>query len=132
MPLLAELKQRANRLKMETFALYLAARHPETPWYAKLLIGGIVAYVISPIDLIPDFVPIFGYLDDLLLIPIGISLAIRMIPAPVMAECRARAHEVISKGRLVSYTAAFIIVLIWVVLAVLCAVWAYKVFARGA
>jgi hypothetical protein len=68
MGLLAELKQRARRLKAETFALYLVARHPETPWYAKFFVAGIVAYAFSPIDLIPDFVPVLGYLDDLILI----------------------------------------------------------------
>ena len=75
MALLAELKQRAHHLKAETFALYLAARDPRTPWYAKLLVAGIVAYAVSPIDLIPDFVPVLGYLDDLILIPAGIALA---------------------------------------------------------
>src|SRR6266487_2484830 len=90
MPLLSSLKQRARRLKSETLVLWFAARHPGTPWYAKLLVAGIVAYALSPIDLIPDFVPILGYLDDLILIPLGIVLAIRMIPAPILEECRAR------------------------------------------
>ena len=91
--MLAELKQRARQLQSETFALYLAARDPRTPWYAKLLVAGIIAYAFSPIDLIPDFVPILGYLDDLILIPLGIALAIRMVPHAVLAECRARAQE---------------------------------------
>ena len=69
--LLADFKQRVGRLKAETFALYLAARHPGTPWYTKLFVAGIVAYAFSPIDLIPDFVPVLGYLDDLILIPYG-------------------------------------------------------------
>ena len=76
MALLAELKQGAHHLKAETFALYLAARDPRTPWYAKLLVAGIVAYAVSPIDLIPDFVPVLGYLDDLIMIPAAIALAI--------------------------------------------------------
>jgi uncharacterized membrane protein YkvA (DUF1232 family) len=95
MPLLIDLKQRARRLKAETFALYLAARHPGTPWYAKLFVAGIVAYALSPIDLIPDFVPVLGYVDDFLLISLGIALAIKMIPAPVLTECRARAQAVL-------------------------------------
>ena len=95
MPLIEELKQRARRLRAETFALYLAARHPDTPWYAKLLVAAIVAYALSPIDLIPDFIPIVGYLDDLVLIPIGIALAIRLVPPAVLAECRARADWLI-------------------------------------
>jgi uncharacterized membrane protein YkvA (DUF1232 family) len=74
MTLLEDLKQRARRLKVDIYALYLAARHPETPWYAKLLVAGIVAYALSPIDLIPDFIPVLGYLDDLILIPIGIAV----------------------------------------------------------
>jgi uncharacterized membrane protein YkvA (DUF1232 family) len=128
MPFLAELKQRARRLKAETFALYLAARHPGTPWYAKFLIAGIVAYMFSPIDLIPDFVPILGYLDDLILIPLGLALAIKMVPAQVLAECRARAQEVMLNGKPVSRVAGAVIILIWVTLAALCIVWSYKVF----
>lgn len=80
MALLAELKERARHLKAETFALYLAARDPRTPWYAKLIVADIVAYAFSPIDLIPDFVPVLGYLDDLILVPMGIALAIKLIP----------------------------------------------------
>src|SRR5436309_9813327 len=98
MPLLSSLKQRARHLKSETFALYLAARHPATPWYAKLLVAGIVAYALSPIDLIPDFVPILGYVDDLVLIPLGVALALRLIPPAVMMECRARAVQAINDG----------------------------------
>lgn len=99
MSLLARIKQRFRALQSETFALYLAARHPQTPWYAKLVVAGIVAYALSPIDLIPDFVPILGYLDDLVLIPIGIAFAIKLIPSSVMVECRSRAHETITDGK---------------------------------
>ena len=128
MAFLAELKQRAHHLKTETFALYLAARDPGTPWYAKLLVAGIVAYAFSPIDLIPDFVPVLGYLDDLILIPMGIALAIKLIPHSVLAECRARANETIQNGRPVSRVAGAVIVVIWLVLAALCTVWAYEAF----
>ncbi|WP_435627732.1 YkvA family protein [Candidatus Ferrigenium straubiae] len=128
MALLAELKKRARHLKAETFALYLAARDPRTPWYAKFLVAGIVAYAFSPIDLIPDFVPVLGYLDDLILIPIGISLAIKLIPYPVLAECRARAQETIQNGKPVSRVAGTVIIAIWLVLAALCIVWAYEAF----
>ncbi len=126
MTFLAELKQRARHLNTETFALYLAARHPRTPWYAKLLVAGIVAYAFSPIDLIPDFVPILGYLDDLILIPMGIAVAIKLVPAPVLAECRARAQETMRSGKPVSRAAGTVIVVIWVALATLCIVWAYE------
>jgi uncharacterized membrane protein YkvA (DUF1232 family) len=128
MRLLAEFKQRARRLRAETFALYLAARHPGTPWYAKLFVAGIVAYAFSPIDLIPDFVPVLGYLDDLILIPIGIALAIRMVPSSVLAECRARAQEVMSQGKPVNRIAGAVIVVIWIALTALFAVWAYETF----
>ncbi len=128
MALLTELKQRVRHLKAETFALYLAARDPRTPWYAKLLVAGIVAYALSPIDLIPDFVPVLGYLDDLILIPIGIALAIKLVPHQVLAECRARAQETIQNGKPVSRVAGVVIVVIWLVLAVLCSVWAYRAF----
>jgi uncharacterized membrane protein YkvA (DUF1232 family) len=128
MAFLAELKQRARHLKAETFALYLAARDPRTPWYAKLLVAGIVAYAFSPIDLIPDFVPVLGYLDDLILIPMGIALAIKLVPHSVLAECRARAQETIRNGKPVSRVAGAVIVVIWLVLAALCIVWAYEAF----
>ncbi len=128
MSLLTELKQRARHLKAETFALYLAARDPRTPWYAKLLVAGIVAYAISPIDLIPDFVPVLGYLDDLILIPIGIALAIKLVPHQVLAECRAQAQETIQNGKPVSRVAGAAIIVIWLVLAALCIVWAYEAF----
>jgi uncharacterized membrane protein YkvA (DUF1232 family) len=124
--LLAELKQRARGLKAETFALYLAARDPRTPWYAKLLAGGIVAYAVSPIDLIPDFVPVLGYLDDLILIPAGIALAIRLVPDSVLADCRAQAHETFKNGKPVSRVAGAVIVVIWITVTVLCIVWVYR------
>jgi uncharacterized membrane protein YkvA (DUF1232 family) len=125
MSLLEEFKQRAHRLKAETFALYLAARHPETPWYAKLFVAFIVAYALSPVDLIPDFVPIVGYLDDLVLIPIGIALAIRMVPPRVLAECRAQAREALVNGKPAGRVAAVVIVTIWLALAGLCITWVY-------
>ena len=75
---ISPIKDPVRELNAETLALYFAARHPKTPWYAKLLVGGIVAYALSPIDLIPDFVPILGYVDDLLLLPVGIALALKL------------------------------------------------------
>ena len=128
MPFLTDFKQRVRRLKGEAFALYLAARHPGTPWYAKLFVAAIVAYAFSPVDLIPDFVPILGYVDDLILIPIGIALAIRMVPPAVLAECRARAQELMEQGRPVSRIAGAVIALIWIALAALLTVWLYNRF----
>lgn len=122
------LKRYASQLKEESFALYLAAHHPRTPWYAKLLIAGIVAYAFSPIDLIPDFVPILGYLDDLVLLPLGIALALKLVPGPVLAECRTRAKEVFRNGKPVSRVAAAVIVVIWITAVALLGLWAYETF----
>jgi uncharacterized membrane protein YkvA (DUF1232 family) len=130
--LLKRFKKRVRHLKGETLALYLAARHPGTPWYAKAFVAGVVAYAFSPIDLIPDFVPVLGYLDDLILVPLGIVVAIRMIPPEVLAECRIRAQATMAGGTPVSRTAALVIVGIWVLFAALCALWVYEGFAKNA
>ena len=122
---LAGLRQRARALKDQTHVLYLAARHPATPWYAKLLVAGIVAYAFSPIDLIPDFIPVLGLLDDLVLIPLGIWLAIRLVPADVLTECRAHAQE---RRKRVSRAAAAVIVAIWLALAGLGLWWAWRLW----
>ncbi|MDH4133998.1 MAG: YkvA family protein [Gammaproteobacteria bacterium] len=122
----ASLKQRAHHFKAQAFALYLAARDPRTPWYARLLVAGIVAYVLSPIDLIPDFVPLLGYLDDLILVPLGIALALKLIPRHVFDECQLRAEEAMQSGKPESRVVAAIIVLIWIGSAVLCAAWIYR------
>ena len=126
--MLAWLKNRVAHLKRETHALYLAARHPHTPWYAKLFVAGVVAYAVSPIDLIPDFIPVLGYLDDLLLIPLGVVIAIKLIPPEVLAECRARATLAATNATPQSRVAAVVIVSVWIILAVLCGVWAYRVW----
>ena len=120
-----------RQLKRESYALYLATRHPRTPWYAKLFVAGVVAYAFSPIDLIPDFVPVLGYLDDLILIFLGISVAIKLIPPEVLAECRARAQEVAANGKPVSRVAAAVIICLWIVLAALCTLWAYEALAMS-
>ena len=120
------LQQRARQLKAETWALALAVRDPRTPWYAKLLIAGIVVYACSPIDLIPDFVPVLGYLDDLVLIPLGIGWARQLIPPAVLVECRARTQETLQDGKPVSWIAGAIIVVLWLSCAVLGLVWIYK------
>src|SRR5437763_16072980 len=83
----------ARRVKRDTYALYLSARDPRTPWYAKALAAAVAAYAFSPIDLIPDFIPVIGYLDDLVIVPLGVWLAISLIPEELMAEYRAKADE---------------------------------------
>jgi uncharacterized membrane protein YkvA (DUF1232 family) len=109
--------QRARLLKVEVYALYLACRDPRVPWFAKALAGCIVAYAFSPIDLIPDPIPVIGHLDDLVLIPLGVLAVRRMIPALVMIECRERAHVVMQQGKPVSRTAAVVIATLWLLAA---------------
>lgn len=105
-------------LKQEIYALYLAYQHPATPWYARAWALVVVAYAISPIDLIPDFIPVLGYLDDVILLPMGIWLALRLIPTSVMAECRERSRENIDDlSSPVGRWATLVIIIIWVVLA---------------
>ncbi len=116
---LATWQQRARQLKTETYALYLAYKDPGVPWYAKIFVACVVGYAFSPIDLIPDFIPVLGYLDDLVIIPLGVALALRMVPPPVMAASRARAQEVMREGKPVSRAAAAVIVAIWLLLAAL-------------
>jgi uncharacterized membrane protein YkvA (DUF1232 family) len=116
---------------MQTLALYLAARHPATPWYARWLVAAIVAYALSPIDLIPDFIPIVGYLDDLILLPLGIALAIRMIPPAVMHECRLQAQQQLRQNKPVSRTAAVVIVLIWLAVSITSLLWLYRTFVAA-
>jgi len=127
--MLDQLRKRARQLKAETFALYLAVRHTGTPWYAKLFVAAVIAYALSPIDLIPDFVPILGYVDDMILIPLGVTLALKMVPAAVMAECRGRAQEAMADAKLVSHVAGAVIVLIWLALVVLFTTWVYEALA---
>lgn len=116
--LLARLKAWARRLKAETLVLALAAGHPGTPWYAKLLVVAVVAYALSPIDLIPDFIPVLGYLDELILLPLGIALAVRLVPPEVMAECRARAGQVVTRGRRAGLIAGLVVVAFWAIIAI--------------
>ena len=113
--MLENLKNRARELKNEVFAVYLAAKDPRTPWYARALILFVVAHTLSPIDLIPDFIPILGYLDDLIITPLGLALAIRLIPPGVLEEARGK---VAGSGleRSVGYFGAAVTVIAWVVI----------------
>jgi len=110
-------KKRAQKLKVETYALYVAYRDPRVPWHARVFAGCVVGYAFSPIDLIPDFIPIIGYLDDLVLVPLGIKVALSMIPENVMIESREKAKEIIRQGKPVNRVAAIIIISIWILLA---------------
>ena len=126
MSAISKLKARAAELKKELVAIYLAAKHRETPWYAKVLIAAIIAYAMSPIDLVPDFIPVLGLLDDLLLLPLGIALVLRMVPDHVMAECRARASERLPARTKAGAIAAGLIVLLWLSAIVGGGVWAWR------
>lgn len=111
----------ARNLKRDVFALWIAARDPRTPVSAKVVAGAVAAYALSPIDLIPDFIPVLGYLDDLLIVPLGIIVAVRLIPASLMADFRQQASE---RGtRPTSLAAAGVIVVIWLVAITACAYW---------
>jgi uncharacterized membrane protein YkvA (DUF1232 family) len=112
-------EQRARELKTETYAIYLAYKDPRTPWYARLFAACVVGYAFSPIDLIPDPIPVLGYLDDLVLVPLGIAVALKMIPSPVMTECRDGAQAAMSEGKPTNWAAAAVIVAIWLFLAAL-------------
>lgn len=114
-------KEWARATKRDKLAAYFAVRDSRTPWYAKAVGLGVVAYALSPIDLIPDFIPIVGYLDDAVLVPLGLWIVIRLIPKPIMDECRARA-ETMSK-RPVSRVAAVVIVGIWLGAAIFAGAW---------
>ena len=110
-------ERRVRQLKTETYAIYLAYKDPRVPWYAKVLIAFVVAHTFSPIDLIPDFIPILGYLDDLVIAPLGIALALKMIPQDVLARCREEAQVAIGQDKPTNWVAAAVIVAIWLLVA---------------
>jgi uncharacterized membrane protein YkvA (DUF1232 family) len=117
------LETTARRLKQETYTLYLAYRNASTPWYARILAAIVVAYAFSPIDLVPDFIPLLGYLDDLILVPLGIALTLKMIPEEVLTEARAEAEKSFQDGKPRNWAAGAIILLIWIGLAALGILW---------
>src|SRR5215203_925276 len=121
-------KRRARRIKAQTYNLYLAYRHTRTPWYAKVFAALIVGYVFSPIDPIPDFIPGVGLLDEMVVVPIGILIAAKMIPPDVFAECRKKAREVEEGVKPVSRVAAVVVVAIWLLCVALAVYLALRVF----
>ena len=114
-------KEWARTIKRDVVAVYLAARDPRVPWFAKATAVCVAAYALSPIDLIPDFIPILGYLDDLVIVPLGILLVVKLIPPAIMAEHRAAAAEIGEKPR--SLTAAAVIVGLWIAAVALTGWW---------
>jgi uncharacterized membrane protein YkvA (DUF1232 family) len=121
-------KRRARGLSGQTYTLYLAYRHPRTPWYAKVFAALIVGYVFSPIDPIPDFIPGVGLLDEMVVVPIGILIAAKMIPEDMFEECREKAREVAEGEKPVSRVIAFVVVAIWLLCVALAVYLALRVF----
>jgi uncharacterized membrane protein YkvA (DUF1232 family) len=125
--MLERIKQWARAIKRDVIALWIAARDPRVPWYAKALAAAIAAYALSPVDLIPDFIPVLGYLDELVILPVGILLVAKLIPAPLMAEFREQAVMIAQKPS--STAAAVIIVTIWIAVAALAGWWLWRSLA---
>lgn len=115
---LDKVKAKAKEIKQNVFVLYLAYRDPRVPWYAKLLALCVVAYAFSPIDLIPDFIPILGYLDDLIIVPLGITLALKLIPQEVIQDSRDKAEEVRKNGKPKNWVTGVLFIIIWIMLAI--------------
>lgn len=125
---MSRLRKWARGLKQQTLVVYFAARDPRTPWLARLLALGVAAYALSPIDLIPDFIPILGYLDDLVIVPLGLMLVLRLIPADVAASSRAKASDAMDKPT--SPAMAAIIVAIWIIALGVLGIWAWRTLHR--
>ncbi len=123
MSTIGNFRQKVKELKQELHAVTLACKDSRTPWYAKVLAGCVIAYALSPIDLIPDPIPVLGYLDDLLLIPVGIAAVRKMIPEEVLFECRLKAREASNDPKRKNWMAAGIILAIWVTLGILTVRW---------
>ncbi|MEY8755373.1 YkvA family protein [Peribacillus frigoritolerans] len=111
--MLKKIKAWTRNLKKQVFILYFAYKDNRVPWYAKLFAACVVAYTFSPIDLIPDFIPILGYIDDVIIVPLGIMLALKMIPASVLTDCEEKAEELMKKGKPKNWIVGSIIILIW-------------------
>jgi len=113
------LKQRAKQLKKDIGIVFIALKHKQTPWYAKALAAVTVGYALSPIDLIPDFIPVLGYLDDIIILPAMIALTIKLIPQEILNQCKAEAETLWTDRRMKKWYYAIPIVLIWIVVAIL-------------
>jgi uncharacterized membrane protein YkvA (DUF1232 family) len=121
---ISRLRDKARALKRDAVILYFAVRDPRTPLIAKLVAGLVVAYTLSPIDLIPDFIPVLGYLDEIILIPLGIALSLRLIPEEVLIASRVKAASALSQPK--NYVAAGVIVLLWILGGTLLSLWIYR------
>jgi uncharacterized membrane protein YkvA (DUF1232 family) len=120
-----------QELRVRTWALYYACRDPETPWYAKAWAGLVVAYAFSPLDIIPDFIPVLGLLDDAILIPLGIALALRMIPRPIMENAMKRARTRVGAQKPVNWVAGAAVLLVWAVVLFFVGRWIVRLLRPG-
>lgn len=127
---LVRLKDWATRLRQEIYAIYLAQKDPRVPWYAKVLAACVVGYALSPIDLIPDPIPVLGYLDDLLLLPLGVALVVKLIPTDVLEECRKKARQTPEHEQPRRRVAAGIIISLWAFLFVFAVMFLVRTFSN--
>ena len=125
---LKQWRQKARKLKQETYVLTLACKDARTPWYVKFLASCAIAYAVSPIDLIPDFIPVLGFLDDLILLPLAIILILKLIPADIMDDCRRQAEATVAsdKKQFQSWNASVVIIAIWSIAGVILAFWLHS------
>ncbi|MHA1995796.1 MAG: YkvA family protein [Candidatus Hodarchaeales archaeon] len=121
--MLTKLKTKAKELKRETYTLYLVYKDSRVSWWKRLFLGVVIGYAVSPIDLIPDFIPVIGYLDDLILVPIGISIALKLIPREIIEECRKKAREGKNKEVPVGKKATLVIISIWIIGLIILSIW---------
>lgn len=121
-------RQRAKQLKMEVHTLYMAYRDPRTPWYAKLFIGCVVGYALSPIDVIPDFIPVLGYVDDMIIVPLGVAIALKMIPPGVLDDCREKARQAAGQKKLGNWLAAAVIIAVWIFVALFIIIFFFRLW----
>lgn len=120
-----KIKTWARSLKRQIFILYFACKDERVPWHAKLFTACVVAYAFSPIDIIPDFIPILGYLDDVILVPIGIMIALKMIPKSVLTDCEDKAEEMMKNGKPKNWIVGSLIVMIWVLIIIWAIIYFY-------
>ncbi|UUZ95817.1 DUF1232 domain-containing protein [Paenibacillus sp. P25] len=118
----------AKRLKSNLMVLYLAYRDPRVPWFAKVFALCVVAYAFSPVDLIPDFIPVLGYLDDLILVPLGVYIALRLFPSHVLEEYRAQAEERRKSGKPRNWLTGALIIALWILAGIWACLYVYRIF----
>lgn len=128
--MIEQMKMWARQLKKKVFILYFAYKDNRTPWYAKLFAICVVAYAFSPVDLIPDFIPILGYVDDVILVPLGVMIALKLIPSMVIQDCTIQAAERIHGGKPKNWLVGSLIILVWIIAALWISIALYRYFLK--